>query len=173
VFLFLAAPALAQNQAAGARAASGCGPADVEFNVKTDKSQHPSPTPEAGKALVYVLEDIQTVDIGFKIGGITMRLGLDGSWVGATGSNSYSFFSVDPGDHRVCANWQSSLDSRSKLGSALTFSAEAGKGYFFRIRVYGLNDHDHPLSVKLEPIDPAEAQFLISSYALSTSHPKK
>ena len=141
--------------------------------MKTDKSQHPSPPPEAGKAVVYILEDIQTADLGFKIGGITIRLGLDGSWKGATSSNSYLFFTVDPGDHRLCANWQSSVSGRAKLGSALTLTAEAGKGYFFRVKVYGLNDRDHPLSVKLEPIDPAEAQFLISSYALSTAHPKK
>jgi hypothetical protein len=172
-FLLVASPAFAQDQAAEARVAAGCGPASVEFSVKTNKAQHPAPQPESGKALVYILEEVKTDDLGFKIGGVTMRLGLDGSWIGATSSQSYLFFPVDPGDHHLCANWQSSLGSRSKLGSALSLTAEAGKVYFFRAKVYAITDRDHPLGMKLEAIDPAEAQFLISSFALSTSHPKK
>jgi hypothetical protein len=173
VFLLVASPVFAQDQTADARAAAGCGPANVEFSVKTNKSQHPLPQPEAGKAMIYILEEVKTDDLGFRLGGIILRLGLNGSWIGATNSQSYLFFPVDPGDHHICANWQSSIEGRSKLGSAVSLTAEAGKVYFFRAKVYAITDHDHPLSMKLEAIDPAEAQFQISNFALSTSHPKK
>src|SRR5277367_43952 len=120
--ILFASPAFAQDQAAAARAASGCGPNQIDFDVKTDNKQHPLPQPESGKALVYVVSVLKTDDLGFKIGGVTTKVGLDANWVGANRSQSYFFFSVDPGDHQICANWQSSLGSRSKLGSALTFT---------------------------------------------------
>jgi hypothetical protein len=172
-FLLVASPVFAQSQAIDARAAAGCGPADVEFDVKTNKNQHLVQQPESGKAMVYILEQVETDSIDLKLDGITIRLGLDGSWIGATSSQSYLFFPVSPGDHRVCANWQSSLESRSKLGSALSFTAEAGRIYFFRVKVDAITYHDHPQSTKLEAIDPAEAQFLISNFAFSASRPRK
>ncbi|MFY9531896.1 MAG: hypothetical protein WAR24_23580 [Candidatus Acidiferrales bacterium] len=38
LLLLLASPVFAQDQAAVARAAAGCGPDQVEFDVKTDKN---------------------------------------------------------------------------------------------------------------------------------------
>jgi hypothetical protein len=159
----------AQDAAALARAA-GCGPSEVEFNVKTDKNQRPTPQPEAGKAMVYVFDTIK-LDPGLVIGTVTLRIGLDGSWMGANHGDSYFYFAVDPGDHRVCAQWQSSLDSRSKLASAASLTAEAGQVYYFRA-IADARSHDRG-AVRLEPVDPAEALLLTASSAYSTSHPKK
>jgi len=170
--VLLAAPTLAQNstpsplpdQAATARTAAGCGPRDISFNVKTDKAKHPTAKPESGKALVYVLSDIQTYKP-------LTRVGIDGLWVGANHGESYFFFPVSPGDHHLCMDWQSSVKRISNLGSALTFTAEAGKTYYFRTARDEKKEHE--LGLTLEPIDPAKAQFLISSSAFSDSHPKK
>lgn len=52
VIVLLAAPLFAQDQAAAARTAAGCGPNEIKFTVKTDKDQHPMAQPEAGKAIV-------------------------------------------------------------------------------------------------------------------------
>jgi hypothetical protein len=172
VFLVVVSPVFAQDPSAVARAAAGCGPADVEFSVKLSKPQQAS-APNPGKALVYVLEDAKVDDSVFGLGGITARVGLDGSWIGATGSQSFMSFPVDTGDHRVCVNWQSSLESRAKLGGALTITAEPGKIYYLRISVYATVNRDHPYDMELEAIDPAEAQFMMSWMSLSTSHPKK
>jgi len=176
-FLLLASPVLAQDQATAARAASGCGPAQINFDVKKDNKQHPAGQIEPGKALVYVIATLKT-NPGLQIGSsVTTKVGLDSNWVGANRGQSYFFFSVEPGEHQICANWQSSFGSRSKLGSALTFTAEAGKAYYFLTRVYAIDGHGHgepdDYSVEFEPIDPAEAQFLISSSPLSISKPKK
>jgi hypothetical protein len=98
-------------------------------------------------------------------------VGIDGAWVGANHGESYFFFPISPGEHHLCIDWQSSHSRLSKLGSAVTFNAETGKTYYFRIA--GDEKKKHELGLALEQLDPAKAQFLISSSALSISHPKK
>ena len=160
-----ASPGFAQGQAPAVSARGGCGPSEALFDVKTDSKQHPSAPPDAGKALVYVFEDMEH--------GPTMRVGLDGAWVGANKGKSYFFFSVDAGEHQVCTNWQSGTfkETAKRIGSAMTLKAEAGKIYYLRTQVYERSERDS--NVKLEPVETAEGQFLISASAFSTSHPKK
>ena len=170
IFL-LPALAMAQDQTSAARAAAGCGPAETQFNVKTDKKQHPMMQPEAGKALVYVFEDEKHENETFRIGAVTIRVGLDGKWMGANHGDSYFSFAADPGEHRLCTDWQSSLKRLSKLGSAVTINVEAGKIYYYRAQVD--ERKEHPPAVVLEPIDNAQGQFLISSHALSSFRMKE
>jgi hypothetical protein len=59
LLLLFATPMLAQDQAA-ALGAGGCGPEKIEFDVKTDKNQHPMAQLQPGKALVYVFEEEET-----------------------------------------------------------------------------------------------------------------
>jgi len=101
-----------------------------------------------------------------------MRVGLDGAWVGANKGKSYFFFSVDPGDHQVCTNWQSGTfkETSKRIGSATTIKAEGGKVYYLRVQVYERSEQDR--NVKLEPVEPAEGQFLISASAFSTFRAK-
>jgi hypothetical protein len=165
VLLFLS-PVFAQDQAAAARAAAGCGPSEVQFDVKTDKNQHPVAQPQTGKALVYVFQN--------ELWKATTRVGLDGAWVGANHGESYFFFPVDPGDHRLCTNWQSVHKAFSKLGSAASLTAEAGKVYYFRTKVYESQESPvHRPALKLEPLDSAEGQLLVASSSFSSSHAKK
>src|SRR5260370_14030148 len=82
-----ASPLLAQEPAPAASARGGCGPSEAYFDVKTEPKQHPGATADAGKALVYLFEDIERCP--------TMRVGLDGAWIGANKGKSYFFFSVD------------------------------------------------------------------------------
>jgi hypothetical protein len=171
VVLLFAASVLAQDQAPTARPAAGCGPNEIKFDVKTDQRQHPIGQPESGKALVYVFADENTDNAGIRIGGLTTRIGLDGAWVGANKGKSYFFFSVDPGDHRLCTNWQSGVSSRSKLGSA-AITEEAGKIYYFRTSHYFIEGQRQP-GMKLEPLDLAEAQLLIAFCSLSIFQTKK
>ncbi len=170
VFSFVAMPAAqgqSEDQAAAARSSAGCGPAGVEFDVKTDKKSHPAPRPEPGKALVYVFQHERHKPDVYAIGAVTVRVGLDGDWVGANHGSSYFFFPVEAGAHRVCSQVQSSFKRYSKLASAISLKAEPGKAYYFRVFVDDAVPH-----VKLEAIDEAEAELLIASSALSSSHPK-
>jgi hypothetical protein len=166
----LAVPVFAQDQATAARTAAGCGADNVQFDVKTDKSRHPQGQVPPGKALVYVFEVERTDAQAFKIGAVTMRIGLDGQWVGANHGNTYFYFPVDPGDHNLCANWQSSLGRFSKLASAVSLTAETGQVYYFLTKV-DERSHDNP-AVWMEAVDPAEAKLLIASASLSNFHPK-
>ncbi len=168
-FALLAAPAFAQDQAAFA--AAGCGSDKVKFDVKTDSHQHTVAQPQPGKALVYAFEDFPHT--GAEIGGVTTVFGLDGTWIGANHDNSYFFFSVDPGDHKLCASVQSSVPGTSKLKAAASLTAEEGKVYYFRTSVLHVTDPNRPAEVKLEPVDPAEGQLLIGTSSFSTSRPKK
>jgi hypothetical protein len=170
IFLF-ALPSFAQDQAPVARAAAGCGPSETQFDVKTDKNNHPVAQPEAGKALVFVIEEERRDPDYTYIGAVTTRVGLDGAWVGANHGKSYFFFTVAPGEHNVCVNWQSALGKLAKLGAAVNLTAETGKVYFFRASVEERKERQP--AVHLEPVDSAEGQFLISASAHSTSSAKK
>jgi len=49
VIFLVASPAFAQDQAATARTAAGCGPSQVMFDVKTDDTKHPVDSPKMEK----------------------------------------------------------------------------------------------------------------------------
>src|SRR5260370_7229929 len=82
-------------------------------------------------------------------------------------------FSVDPGEHQVCTNWQSGTfkETSKRIGSAMTLKTEAGKVYYFRTPVFERSERD--LNVKFEPVEAPESQFLISPSAFSTSPPHR
>jgi hypothetical protein len=150
---FAQAPAPAQDQVETALIAAGCGPSQVMFDLTVDKNQHPLAQLQAGKALVYVINSV----------GLPMKIGLDGSWVGANRGVSYFSFPVDPGDHHLCMSEQGD----HKQGSAASFTAAAGQAYYFR------STFKESTGWELKVIDPARGLFLIASSAHSTSHPKK
>jgi hypothetical protein len=168
-----ASPVLAQDTAQAALSAAGCGANDVQFDVKTDKKQHPTAQPDAGKALVYVIGDSWFDNVAIHIGTPPTRFGLDGKWVGANGYKSYFFFQVEPGDHRLCTNIQSSSQRKvQSFTAAASFTAEAGKFYYFRTKSPDRSDSGEG-GLKLVPVDPAEAQVLLAATAFSTFHLKK
>ena len=161
--ILLAASVFSQDKPAVAPPA--CGPKDISFDVKRDNSQHTLAQPEPRKALVYFVQDIGEVSC---IGGcVTMKMGLDGAWVGANQHNSYFSVSVEPGEHHVCAKPQSgSKPQRVKLAH---FTAEAGKTYYFRTRVIS---GENQLLLDLDPIDSDQGKYLVDLYPLSVSHAK-
>jgi hypothetical protein len=145
-----------QDQAGAARAAAGCGPNEIQFDVKTDKTQHPLTPADAARAVIYVFSERAEFP--------NVRIGMDGKWMGANHDDSYFFFTAGPGEHRLC--W----DTQKGQGAAVTFTAEAGKAYFFKTTLRG-NNEIAPRR-KFERLDAAEGMFLVSSSPLSTSRPK-
>ena len=122
--------------------------------------------------MVYVFGDEEIDNIALHIGGVTTRWGLDGTWVGANYRKSYFFFYVDPGDHRICTSRQSGFKSQTKISAALSFTAEAGKAYYFRTKTPYHDARPAENAVALVAEDPAAAQLLIANSAFSVSHPK-
>jgi hypothetical protein len=176
VVIFLASSAFAQNPDRLPHTQSACGPLNAEFQIKMDSSQTPDFQPEVGKALVYVAEDQKF----HAAKDVTARVGLDGAWVGATRGDSYVFFSVDPGEHHLCADWRSTLLSNGRLVSLFGFTAEPGKVYYFRVRTTGgpssMLDRsalDESALLDLDLINSDEGKLLVSTSPYSASHPKK
>jgi len=168
--LLFASPAFAQNKVAAADAMGSCGPREVHFDVKADKSQHAVTEVADGKALVYVIET-QKRDNNLCLGcHVTTKIGVDGKWVGANRGDSFLSFSVDPGEHHLCINWQSSFDALAKIAAFANFNAEPGKVYFFRVRVVAV--HDREGSIDVESINPDEGRYLVSSSPLSLPRAK-
>lgn len=162
--MFLAVSAIAQDKPALV-AVAACGRNDVSFDVKRDQSQHALAQPEPGKALIYFVQDLgQTHCI---VHCVTVKIGLDGTWVGANQDNSYFSVSVEPGEHHVCANPQS-RELRHLVGLA-HFTAEVGKTYYLRTRLFG--DQNQQL-IDFGPIDSDQAGYFVASYPLSVSQPK-
>ena len=170
VVLLVSSVAFAADQVTVAAAESACGPVNIKFDVKAEKDQHPTAQAQEGKALVYVVESFERP--GNQWARPTTKVGLDGAWVGANKNNSYFFFSVDPGDHHLCAAWQSVLKGYAKKVALTSFSAETGKAYYFRARI---TEHDEGrggawFTLDLEPVNSDEGQLLTASSAFSSSH---
>jgi hypothetical protein len=160
--------AIAQDSAAIAATEAACGPKDVKFDVKNVHSQPSAEQPETGKALVYVIQDMGNAKcIGCPA---TTRVALDGAWMGANHKSSYLSFAVSPGEHHLCADWQSGFEALSPIVGLAHFSAEAGRIYYFRTRMFG---NTSEILFDLDPIDSDLGKFFVASKPLSVSHPKK
>ncbi len=165
IFL-LTLPALAQAKPASA-VAPPCGLAETQFQVKTDSKSHPLGQPEAGKALVYLLQDDALFD-GIRP---TTRFAFNGAWVGATHANSYVFVQLEPGEQHLCAQWADLPGGVGRGKAALHFVARAGETYYFRAQDVARGDSHFDL--RLEVLDSDEAMLLMSQFAHATSHPLK
>jgi hypothetical protein len=145
-----------------------CGPDGVQFDVKLGPSEHSIATFDAGKALVYIAQDI---GIGDPSGPpVTALVGLDGAWVGANEQNSHLSFSVDPGEHHICVRRNMKYGMLSQMIALSHFTAEPGKVYYFRTRIFASGDK---YFLDFSPIDSDEGLFLISLGPLSVSRPHK
>lgn len=178
VVVLFAASALAQDSAAIMAAQAACGTPDIKFDAKQDAVLHPTPQPEPGKALVYVIEDLgqcsgcEAHSSAFfnNVDQALTKVGMDGAWTGANRGRSYISFAADPGEHHLCINWQSRLEVRSHAYDMANFTAEEGKVYYFRERVFpGHADY----TFDLDPGNGDEGKYLVAISAFSVSHPKK
>ena len=151
--------ALAQDKEAITRAEVGCGPQDAKFEVKTDESQHPTPTQEHGKAVIYFVAD----------GSLTSVFGVDGKWVGAVSGGRYFFAPIDPGEHHVCAMLESVHPVRGPRVSVHSLKAEPAGTYYFRTRMVGINTG---FLLQLDQLDPDEGRWFVAWHWFSTSDPK-
>jgi hypothetical protein len=154
VLVFLACCAFGEDVALAPNIESAaCGPRDVKLAVKIDQSQHPTPAPPEGKALIYVVNQE-----------IHDNIGVDGKWAGANDRGTYFFVAVDPGEHHLCAyatNWGASWLSLHSL------QAKAGGTYYFLPTPIG--DGGRGGRYALEQLDPDEGRYLVSKARFGTS----
>ncbi len=120
--IFFAVSAFAQLAPPQSSPQPACGAVGVSFDAATSSPFEPPSKPESGKAMVYVVED--TPWSAEAIGAPTIKVGVDGDWVGATRGRSHLYFTVDPGEHHLCINWQSH-GRRSRSSSLLLTSLQS------------------------------------------------
>ena len=162
VILFACA-ALAQNDAAISKTKSACGPDAMRFDVETSHFAESISQPASDKALVYVISDQP---------GPLARIGMDGTWMAATKGNTHLSFSIDPGEHHFCANWQSIFSARSKYVALSSLNAEPGKVYYLRIRFTVQGEHGPPF-MDLDVINEDQGRYLVLNSEISEFHVKK
>jgi hypothetical protein len=147
-------------------ATAACGPPATQFNVKTQAGTV-QPQPDAGKALVYVIEEQKFAFVR----SVTARVGVDGAWAGATRGNTYVSFQVEPGEHHLCTDWTSSFLHGGRLISLNSFNAEPGKIYYFRARTSGAKYE--AASIDLDEVNSDEGKLMVAMSSASDSHAKK
>ena len=147
--------ASAQDKAAFSAAEAACGPRDVGFKVEANKSQHPTPTPENGKALIYVVQKDDA----------TTRFGADGKWLGAMRRRMYFSASVDPGEHHLCAIGRIGLWSHVAIRGLTT---QPGETYYF-VTEYGQLEGN---LFNIRQVDQDEGKYLVAWAHLSAFHAK-
>jgi len=167
VLLFGVVSAFAQEPSAIAAAEAACGPKEVQFEAQPAPTQ-PLTQPEAGKSLVYVVEVFERAVNQFSRP--TLRVGLDGKWVGAAKGDSYLSFSVDPGEHHLCTRWQSHWKRFSDKAAFASLTADSGKIYYFRARIV---EGENNFALDFEPVNGDEGKYLVASSAVAVSKPKK
>lgn len=140
-----------------AAAESACGPRNTNFTVSVDESTHPTPTPENGKAMIYVVHETAG----------TTRVGLDGKWLGALKDQAYFFAPIEPGEHHFCAIGHQGFYTGHIVLHEL--QARAGMTYYFVVRfVGGQLSNEYSAS----QVDSDEGKYLVASTPFSTSRPK-
>ena len=155
-----------------------CGNDKIKFEVKTEKNQPPPAPPADGKAQLVFVETVEKENLAFCAGcEVVARLGFDGAWVGANKGNSYFTFTVEPGEHHICTNWESDLGSLDKKVGVAAFTAEPGKVYYYQVkilmRMVDIDTAQMEQRLDLIPISEDEGKYLIKISPLATSSPKK
>jgi hypothetical protein len=148
--------AFAQDKAAIADAEAGCGPDNIELSVTTDESKHPAPTPENGKALIYVVQRATG----------TFKFGADGNWLGALKGGTYFYASVEPGEHHLCVRGHLPLWKGLSLHG---LKAKAGETHYFFIHLVSGGGY---LELFFTEVDPDEGKELVARSKFSSSQPK-
>jgi hypothetical protein len=166
--MVFAAIAFAQDSSAAPAAA--CGPESISFNTKTEKSQPAAAQPDPAKALVYFIQDDGPLGNHQHA---TLRIGLDGKWVGAYKHNSYFSVSVEPGEHHLCVNVQQ--PSLPGLIALAHFTAEQGEIYYFRTQLIAgiATIYPTPPHLDLDRPDSDQAKYLIATLPIGVSQAGK
>ncbi len=147
----------------------GCGPAETKFDVQDGKPGGLEANPSEGKAAVYIIGYFNSAA---KKGTPTIRIGLDGSWIGATKHNAYLRAEIEPGNHHYCAEWQSIFKRLSDEVALYNFIAEPGHVYFLRAAVHsdaavGSVVYSY---LDLAPVSEDEGRLLLSESVQAVSH---
>jgi hypothetical protein len=175
VVLLFCASLIPAMQARATILPESCGSDDIKFQVTVitqllpDWASPPIPPPTAGKAQIVFIETLNPT--GWRATVPTTRFGVDGAWVGA--NKGYTHFAIDvtPGEHNVCVNWQSESSDEANRVSMDTFTAEAGKIYYYEIKIVWGGELDRFFN--LSQLSGIEGRYRTRASGVSTWKTKK
>jgi hypothetical protein len=144
-----------QTSAQGMPASASCGADQPDFSIKKDVSASAVTQPPEGKALVYVVEEMPST---FFLS-TTVALGVDGSWIGATKQHSYMSFTLDPGVHPLCAQYQGGAAVGEPVLRRL--NVQGGRVYYLLYR--GIFTRSSGEVAFLNEVDEDEGSYLLRS----------
>jgi hypothetical protein len=167
--LIFAAAAMSSLNVWGTVLPDACGDDKVRFEVTTQKDQPPPAGPEAGKAQVVFVESMDMHGQLCIACAVTARLGVDGQWVGASKGNSYFAIAVAPGEHHLCADWQSNIGKLRSKVSLASFSAEPGKVYYYQVKIVSkrVDDPNPDNTFEMSSMSEDEGKYGVKISALS------
>jgi hypothetical protein len=102
----------------------------------------------------------------------TVCYGMDGNWVGANTKHSCFSFEVDPGEHHLCASWQSSGVFKNSVGMP-SFVAEAGKTYYFASDASAEHVKGGGYNFDFSQLDDDDGKYRVKAYKLSSFKPNR
>jgi hypothetical protein len=171
ILLLLASLVLAA-QARATVLPDACGDDKIRFDVTAQSGQTAPAPPPAGKAQIVFVENEDHMIGPFKYA--TIRFGLDGAWAGANYNNSYFVVNIDPGEHHLCASWQSSLGMIKRYIDVASFTAEPGKVYYYaaNVKVTSAGDSGSNIDFNLAPLNDDQGHYRIKAWKQAISKPK-
>ena len=119
-------------------------PDNFELSVTTVESRHPTPPPENGKVMIYVIQRATG----------TFKFGADGKWLGALKGGTYFHAPVDPGEHHLRVRGQLPLQKGLSLHQ---LNAKPGETYYF-------------FELTLTRLDPDQGKELVARSRFISSH---
>ncbi len=170
--LFSAGSALGQDAAGIKAATAACGPVKEKFAVSKQAGAMGAPegtaeAAESGQARVVIAQPGNLVGFTSQ----TFRVGIDGAWAGAVAGSSWQAFTVAPGEHHVCVNWESHWKVLAEQYAMANLEAEAGKTYYLQLTITGAQGAI--TSFNLVPVDVDEGKYLMASLPGAVSHRSK
>jgi hypothetical protein len=136
---------------------AACGVMSQNFKVHSGAAPGSAARVPEGKAMVYVVEDIVQIPLNTP----TLRVGMDGKWVGATRSHTYLGLAVDPGVHHLCVSVQGFTVETLENGITLhRLEVQAGKTYYVRMRE---TMSRNPSLDFVDVVDEDEGQLLLQT----------
>jgi hypothetical protein len=159
---------LAQSAPNATSPAAACGVDETSFKTKPDRSGTALTTPPAGKALVYVIEQMPQVSLFTT----HVNVGVDGQWIAQLSSKTFIGFLVFPGVHHLCVEYQGQL-AASDIGPTILhrLNAEAGKTYYLLYR--GLISEQTQEVGFFDEVDQDEGSYVLQTSERVTSTPEK
>lgn len=173
---------IAQMQQNIRKAEAACGDPAVNFNVKRVKGQSDVLAPPADFARVVVLE----AGLGYADGYFvpkgksrpkkykklpqaltpTVRMGMDGQWMGALRGNDFITFTVSPGEHHLCAQLQHLGNAGTSTPLPMAYlsdmKASAGQTYYFQITYMMIGGNFSKSGLELHPLQNYQGRLLLS-----------